>query len=386
MKHDNASKPHFDRQVFVVRVAELAAATGKTLSELAALAEISEASLRNYRKGRGIPKRGTLLQLARAWSVPVEWLTDAATDMGRIDLEGVYADSAATAGDDWADPSVRTVLPDPAREGRPQQARPWLRATLAPLQRNLREACAFRRVSIEQLAHRTRYGYLKVASILSGYMPSPEMIERLAAALRVPPAWLWSGKDSIERVAADAAASPAVQVAVTGPTFNVIPPGPAEAVAAHTQAYADAASENIVPVPILSGAVAAGAPSDVYEHEIEDWAFCYAPHLRHPEHTTCVRVAGDSMGAVVPHGALVGIDHAVTDPVEIARRQRPIAVVRDPNSDGVLVRWVRRTNGHVLFQPEVKSPAHTTVVWRLDDESAPNPIVGAVVFIYQACS
>jgi len=133
-------------------------------------------------------------------------------------------------------------------------------------------------------------------------------------------------------------------------------------------------------------AVAAGGPGNVFEEEREGWAFCYRPHVRNPKTTHALRVVGDSMDPLIRDGALVGVDVSIRDPEEILRGREPLAVVRDLDlDDGVMLRHVRRTKGRfVLFEPETDLAEFPRLIW--DPRGGePNPIVGKVVWRYQAC-
>jgi len=357
----------FDQRKFTEKVARIKENTGDTNLDLARKAGISLSTLGNYLAGRTAPRAAMRRRLAEAWSVPPEW------------LEQAFDGSATDAGPCPAgDVGMRKIAPSRDVTGKPRNEHE--RAALDQLSRNLFAACRYRGINPSWLAHKAGVSRAKVDNILMSYMPaSPELVDVLARELRVPTRWLWSGTAAVEEVdwtqqpSPDRREPPAV-------TFNIIPPG-----AAGDESLLEAATTQIVPVPILEGAVAAGAPSKVFEREVTDWAFCYKPHLPHPQRTTCVRVTGDSMGDVAPDGALVGIDHAVQDLDEILRRKSPLVAVRDPDGNGVLIRRVKRVNRHAIFYPEVDLPQHSTFVWTLDDDTVANPIIGLVVFIYRAC-
>jgi len=357
----------FDRKQFAEKVARIKENTGDTNLDLARKAGISLSTLGNYLAGRTAPRAAMRRRLAEAWGVPPAWIEEAFGGSG-TGAEPRRADEAVT----------RKVAPSRDITGKPRSEHE--RAALDRLSKNLFAACRYRGINPSWLAHKAGVSRAKVDNILMGYMPaSPELVDVLARELRVPTRWLWSGTAPVEEVAwtqqpnPDRREPPVV-------TFNIIPPG-----ATRDDSVLAAATAQIVPVPILEGAVAAGAPSTVFEHEVTDWAFCYKPHLPHPERTTCVRVTGDSMGDVAPDGALVGIDHAVQDLDEILRRKSPLVAVRDPDGNGVLIRRVKRVNRHAIFYPEVDLPQHSTFVWTLDDDTVANPIIGIVVFIYRAC-
>lgn len=356
----------FDHKKFAEKVAVIKENTGDKNADLARKAGISLSTLGNYLAGRTAPKGSVWPRLAEAWAVPLGWLR------GTSD-----GDSTRRLGERF----TRTAVSWGARTE--QALSGYERAALDQLARNLFAACRHRGVNPSWLAHKAGVPRAKVDNILMGYMPaSPELVDILARELRVPTRWLWSGTTRIEEMdwtqapGADRRQAPQV-------TFKIIPP--TATAGEQEEGMLAAATEEIVPVPILEGAVAAGAPSEVFENEVADWAFCYKPHLPHPQRTSCVRVAGESMGDVVPDGALVGIDHAVQDVDEILQRRSPLVAVRDHEATGVLIRRIRRVNGHVIFYPEVDLPEHTTIVWTLDDDTVANPIIGIVVFVYHAC-
>ena len=74
------------------------------------------------------------------------------------------------------------------------------------------------------------------------------------------------------------------------------------------------AAENYVPVPLLRDAVAGGSPREINEEDIEGFAVIYSAWCRHPEDTTVVRVAGDSMRPILEPGSLVAVNHRVRNP------------------------------------------------------------------------
>lgn len=350
----------FKHKKFAEKVTVIKENTGDTNLDLARKAGISLSTLGNYLSGRTSPKGAVWCRLAEAWSVPAQWLQE---------------------GEDGELPDMSPAERHPQKTRTEKFRAEFERAALDQLSRNLFAACRHRSINPSWLAHKAGVARAKVDNILMGYMPaSPELVDILARELRVPTRWLWSGTTRIEEMEWTQPVNPdrreAPQV-----TFNIIP---SAATGAAAEAALATATEEIVPVPILEGAVAAGAPAEVFDNEVADWAFCYKPHLAHPQRTSCVRVTGDSMGDVAPDGALVGIDHAVQDVDEILQRQSPLVAVRDPDAAGVLIRRMRRVNGHVIFYPEVDLPQHTTIVWTLDDDTVANPIIGVVVFVYHA--
>ena len=133
-------------------------------------------------------------------------------------------------------------------------------------------------------------------------------------------------------------------------------------------------------VPILEGRIAAGAPRQVWEEEIEDWAVCNAASVPHPASTSCVRVAGNSMAPDIPDSALVAVDHSVRDAREMqCRSGNPRAAVRD-DQGGCVIRNVRLYGATLVCTPQNPGPDHPELTFDFSDENADNPIVGQVIW------
>lgn len=206
----------------------------------------------------------------------------------------------------------------------------------------------------------------------SGRSPIPaQLAQRVENATGADKSWLLYGESS-----SGVAASDAVRiVAESGEAYG-------RWKASHGL-DAERLENQVVAIPILGGAVAAGSPREVDESEIEDWAFCYRPHVSHPMETSAVRVVGASMEPYIGDGGLVGIDHADRDVVRIMRANPPLCAVRDVEAGGVLVRSLRQIRpGLFAFEPANPGPGHVGVVWDAKRDSE-NPIVGRVVWIYR---
>jgi len=129
------------------------------------------------------------------------------------------------------------------------------------------------------------------------------------------------------------------------------------------------------PIPLVAGSVAAGSPSEVSEHEVDDWipTIFHKEWCPHPDQTVCVRVSGDSMLPTIPDGGLVAIDLVQRDPRGL--RKKIVALKHD---GGVTIKrlfetdgkeWVARpdnvdSNEIFVFGPEKLSEAILgKVVW-----------------------
>lgn len=245
-----------------------------------------------------------------------------------------------------------------------------------------------------------------ISEIVNGNQPlSSRQLVRLVARYNLNPAWLLAERGEPFKVSEEAEpfAAPRDDLLHTlrhaaelverhwqqgeahrGPDIIVLPPHVSsqkyEALHPHVVRTVD----QIVPIPILSGAIAAGAPTEVWDAEIEDWAFCYRPHLKHPDATSAVHVRGDSMEPHIRDGGLVGVDHAVRDVEAILKADQPLAAVREPDGQGVLIRWLEVEDHIAIFKPTNKKPGYPTIIWNMKNADERNPIVGLVVFKYSA--
>ncbi len=130
-----------------------------------------------------------------------------------------------------------------------------------------------------------------------------------------------------------------------------------------------------IPLPIVSGSVAAGAPRAISEHEVEDWVpAIYHPEWNpHPEKTVCVRVRGDSMMPTVPDGSLLAIDRAQREPVRLIRHMAAFRA-----DGGVTVKRLFRTDkGLWIARPDNPDSAE---IYQFDDEEIRPAIIGKVVW------
>ncbi len=187
------------------------------------------------------------------------------------------------------------------------------------------------------------------------------------------------------------------------PVLRIVPAA-ANAAAGDSLAEIEAEGDHIVVVPILEAKVAAGVARlggrarNIWECEIDGWAFCYAAHVPHPKDTHCLRIAGDSMAPVIPAGALVGIDHAIRDPRQMRTRlgHAPKALLRiegaparagegaspDGREDpGCVVRNIKLVGGSWLMgTPENASGEFPEFTFDLAEADTLNAVLGQVIW------
>ncbi len=129
------------------------------------------------------------------------------------------------------------------------------------------------------------------------------------------------------------------------------------------------------PVPIVSGYAAAGPPSQVFDHEIDDWVptIYHQKWSPHPDKTVCVRVLGESMEPTIPDGGLVAIDLVQRDPGELKAK---IAAFRVDG--GVTVKRLFRTDkGLWIARPD---NVNSNDLFQFDDDEISDAVIGKVVW------
>lgn len=136
--------------------------------------------------------------------------------------------------------------------------------------------------------------------------------------------------------------------------------------------------ENYIPIRLLKDDIAAGAPSEIREWDVEGWALIYAskewmPH--DPENYTCCHVQGYSMWPILAPGDIVAIDHAEKDPEVLNNKMVAFKV-----NGGATVKWLRYfpEKGVVLGDPENRDEKDSTIVLKVDE--ARENIVGKVAW------
>lgn len=238
----------------------------------------------------------------------------------------------------------------------------------------------------------------------NGRVPPMDTIVKMMALTRVNPRWLVQGEgpqhlpkdvelppaeDAVSLLAAllDENAGLREQLLAakrsTHPAVLVVPADvdPKEWLAA--QGRIQAAADEHVAVPVLSGAAAAAPPENVFEADKDGWLLCPWSAIKHPRATFGFRVQDDAMAPAVPEGSLVGIDRSVRDPERLLKAGNGLVAVRD-TSDDCVVRQLVKAEKHWLFLPAGPTGATGTVVWS-PSEKAECPVVGRVIFVVVAC-
>ena len=237
----------------------------------------------------------------------------------------------------------------------------------------------------------------------NGRVPPMDIVVKMMALTRVNPRWLVHGEGSQylpkEVELAPAADSASLLTALldenarlkeqllvakrsTHPAILVVPADadPKEWLAERGQIQA--AADEHVAVPVLSGAAAAAPPENVFEADKDGWLLCPRSAIKHPKATFGFRVQDDGMAPAVPQGSLVGVDCSVRDPEQLRKAGSGLVAVRDTSEDCV-IRHLVKAEKHWLFLPADPSE-HSPIVWAEGGEM-PCPVIGRVAFLFVGC-
>lgn len=129
----------------------------------------------------------------------------------------------------------------------------------------------------------------------------------------------------------------------------------------------------VVTVPLLKNAVAAGEPRDVLELETDESLVFSRKLCPHPESTRCIKVVGESMSPVLRPGYIVAIDTKEREPKRLVGKM----VAAGSPDGGVTLKWLRKVGRELVLLPQHTSIEYNPVLlsrepgWR---------IIGRVLF------
>ena len=235
----------------------------------------------------------------------------------------------------------------------------------------------------------------------NGRVPPMDIVVKMMALTKVNPRWLVHGEGP-QYLAKDVELPPAEDAASlltallddnsrlkeqllaakrsTHPAVLVVPADvdPKEWLAA--QGQIQAAADEHVAVPVLSGPNAAVPPENVFEADKDGWLLCPRSAIKHPKVTFGFRVQDDAMAPAIPKGSLVGVDCSIRDPERLLKAGSGLVAVRGP-SEGCILRQLVKAEKHWLFLPAGEDEEHPAVVWA-EGAGVPCPVVGRVVFVF----
>jgi len=236
-----------------------------------------------------------------------------------------------------------------------------------------------------------------------GRVPPVDVLVKMVAVTRVNPRWLVHGKGP-QRLPEGAEVPPIEDAASlvadlleenarlkeelratkreTHPAVLVVPADVDPKAWLAEQGRVQAAADEYVAVPVLSGANAATPSENVFEAEKDGWAVCPRSAISHPKATFAFRMQDDAMAPAIPEGSIVAIDCSVRGPERLVK-SGGLAAIRVSRS-GCTIRRVEKADQHWLFLPANPSEENKAVVWSASGGTE-CPVIGVVVSVFVAC-
>jgi len=115
---------------------------------------------------------------------------------------------------------------------------------------------------------------------------------------------------------------------------------------------------DVIAIPLLKDAAAAGSPRMIDESEIDDLLFMRPSRAPHPGKTVAIRVVGSSMEPSLRDGFIVALDMQQQNPAELANA---MVAARDP-SGAVTVKYLRRVQDEFLLVSEHTSTDYNPIL------------------------
>lgn len=235
----------------------------------------------------------------------------------------------------------------------------------------------------------------------NGRVPPIDMVVKMMALTRVNPQWLLHGKGQ-QHLPRDITLPPTEDAAclvtelleenarlrkqqvaakrAARPAATVVPAGMDRERWLVQERRIQAAAEEHLAVPILSGRVASNSPENVLDADNDGWALFPKSAVKHPRSTFAFRVQDDAMEPAVPEGALVGIDRSMRDLQKVWRSRKRLVAIRDAKSGCVISQFEKAGEYWVVLSASGAGP----MVWA-EGEAGRSPVIGTVVFVFSAC-
>jgi hypothetical protein len=235
----------------------------------------------------------------------------------------------------------------------------------------------------------------------NGRVPPMDIVVKMMALTRVNPRWLVHGEgpqylpEGVELPPAEDAASLLTELldenaglkeqllAVkrsTHPAVLVVPADIDPKEWRTAQGRIQAAADEHVAVPVLSGPNAVVPPENVFEADRDGWLLCPRSAIKHPKATFAFCAQDGAMAPAIPEGSLVGVDCSVRDPERLLKAGSGLVAARD-TLGGCVVRQLVKAEKHWVFLTANQSGNHPPIVWA-EGADVPCPVIGRVVFVF----
>jgi transcriptional regulator with XRE-family HTH domain len=110
-------------------------------------------------------------------------------------------------------------------------------------------------------------------------------------------------------------------------------------------------------------------------HRSMGHVLAYRQWIPHPRETVAVSVGDDAMHPILPAGAVVAVDRAVTEPLLLQGK----LVAAAPDDSTPVIRWLEVSGRHLILRPNLPSREHPMIPIELRDTDR-SPILGQVVW------
>jgi SOS-response transcriptional repressor LexA len=117
-------------------------------------------------------------------------------------------------------------------------------------------------------------------------------------------------------------------------------------------------SADLVEIPLLADAAAAGEPRMIDRADVEDLIYVRALSCPHPDETLAIKVDGKSMSPVLETGYICVLD---THPEDMVLLDEEMVAACDPKG-AVTIKWLRKTDAGFMLVPENSHPDFNPVL------------------------
>jgi len=139
--------------------------------------------------------------------------------------------------------------------------------------------------------------------------------------------------------------------------------------------FKEGALVNYVILPLMSDEAAAGLPTIVNDHDIEEYVLIPKAHVPHPKETTCIRIRGDSMYPLLREGYIVAVDHYHDGREGFEALRGKVVACRVEG--GVTVKFFDYDEHHYILRPH--NPKYKPISIDIHEE---NIIIGKIIWLF----
>ncbi|MBI4640330.1 MAG: S24 family peptidase [Candidatus Tectomicrobia bacterium] len=139
--------------------------------------------------------------------------------------------------------------------------------------------------------------------------------------------------------------------------------------------FKEGALVNYAILPLMSDEAAAGLPTVINDHDIEEYVLIPKAHVPHPKETTCIRIKGDSMYPLLREGYIVAVDHYQDGREGFESLKGKVVACRVEG--GVTVKFFDYDEHHYILKPH--NPKYDRIYIDIREE---NVIIGKIIWLF----